>query len=143
MTFSSEYSNEKHPKKHSPPNISASSVLANRIPTGTLYRENEPLLKLFIASTWIARLKGLFAYPDIKPNQALAISPCASVHTFGMRSAIDVVFIDREGVVLKVRTLQPWSCVACKGAHSVIEMAENLALHLMIFEGGHLFIKEL
>ena len=33
---------------------------------------------------------------------AFVIAPCRSVHTIGMKFALDVAFLDAEGVVLKV-----------------------------------------
>ena len=39
----------------------------------------------------------------------LLLSPCGSIHTFGMRMEIDVCFLDREQRVLKVHVrLRPW-----------------------------------
>ncbi len=35
-------------------------------------------------------------------NGAFVISPCRSVHTIGMKFALDVAFLDPDGVVLKV-----------------------------------------
>ncbi len=39
----------------------------------------------------------------------LVLEPCSSVHTFGMRFPIDIVFVDREGHVIGlVSALPPW-----------------------------------
>ena len=56
-----------------------------------------------IANTFFRRFRGLLFKPPLAPGQALLLSPCSSVHTFGMRYAVDVVFVDRAGRVLKVR----------------------------------------
>jgi len=41
-------------------------------------------------------------------GEGLWLKPCRSVHTFFMRFAIDVAFLDGEGVVLSKTTLSPW-----------------------------------
>jgi uncharacterized membrane protein (UPF0127 family) len=38
---------------------------------------------------------------------ALVLEPCHWVHTFGMRFAIDVAFLDHDGVVLKTVRMRP------------------------------------
>jgi Uncharacterized ACR, COG1430 len=44
------------------------------------------------------------------------------VHTGGMRFALDVVFLDARGRVLRVvRGVPPWRVVSCPGAAAVIE----------------------
>ena len=51
------------------------------------------------------------------------ISPCESVHTFFMRFAIDLVYLDRQQRVKKVRSnVGPWRLSACFSAHSVLEL---------------------
>ena len=123
-------------------------VLANESSlSGGIDRRDQPsdidraILDVYIAATWLARLKGLFAYPHIQPHEALLIRPCSSVHTMGMRKTIDVVFLDTCGVVLKCCTLKPWSVAGSKGAHSVLEMAAGKAQQLQISVGEHLYIK--
>jgi len=40
--------------------------------------------------------------------------PTSSIHMFGMRFAIDVIYADRDGRVLKlVRGIRPWRASAC------------------------------
>ena len=60
------------------------------------------------ASPW-SRLRGLLGRPPLAAGQALLIVPCQSVHTVGMGYPLDVVHLDRHGVVLRVvRELKPW-----------------------------------
>lgn len=47
-----------------------------------------------------ARARGLLGRDSIEG--ALVLTPCRSVHTVGMRFAIDVAYLDAEGVVIKV-----------------------------------------
>lgn len=76
------------------------------------------------ASGFVGRLLGLLVRPVLQPGQALHLAPCKAVHTIGMRYAIDVVFLDRTGAVLKVVPhLQPWRAAVCWRAHSVLELS--------------------
>jgi uncharacterized protein len=59
------------------------------------------------ATTLRARLLGLAFMRPPPPDHALLIPHCRSVHTFGMRFAIDVAFCDRDDVVLRIVTLPP------------------------------------
>lgn len=53
-----------------------------------------------------ARARGLLGRDRFEG--AMVLRPCRSVHTLGMRFAIDVAFCDRSGVVLRTVTLRPW-----------------------------------
>ena len=49
--------------------------------------------------------------------------PCESVHTFFMRFPIDLVYLDRNNKVRKVRSaVGPWRLSACFSAHSILEL---------------------
>ncbi|MFD7709996.1 DUF192 domain-containing protein [Streptomyces sp. NPDC059785] len=60
---------------------------------------------LELAETARARRKGLLGRAGIEG--ALLLSPANSVHTLGMRFAIDVAYLDRSLRVLAVRTMRP------------------------------------
>ena len=76
-------------------------------------------------------MRGLLWRPALAPGQGLLIAPCNSVHTIGMRYAIDVVFLDREGRVLKVcPALKPLRMAMARGARQVIELAAGEASRL-------------
>jgi len=47
-----------------------------------------------------ARARGLLGRDGI--GGALVLAPCRSVHTLGMRFAIDVAYLDANGIVIKV-----------------------------------------
>ena len=79
----------------------------------------------------LERMRGLLWRPALAPGQGLLIAPCNSVHTIGMRYAIDVVFLDREGRVLKVcPALKPLRMAMARGARQVIELAAGEASRL-------------
>ena len=79
--------------------------------------------RLETANTSRTRSKGLLGRDQLAPGEGLWIVPCESVHTFFMRFAIDLVYIDRRFRVRKVRhAVGPWRMSACLLAHSVIEL---------------------
>jgi uncharacterized membrane protein (UPF0127 family) len=48
------------------------------------------------------RMKGLLGRANLSPGQGLIIKPCSSIHTFFMRFAIDVAFLDKENKIIKI-----------------------------------------
>ena len=54
------------------------------------------------ADNLLARLKGLLGRNSLPPGEALLLKPCNGIHTFGMRFAIDVIFLDRENRIVAV-----------------------------------------
>ena len=89
-------------------NVTRGTVLASRLET---------------AGTGETRRKGLLGRESLLPGEGLWISPCESVHTFFMRFAIDLVYLDRKLQVKKVRrNVGPWRLSACLTAHSVLEL---------------------
>lgn len=93
------------------------------------------------ALCWWSRLRGLLFRPALAADggQALLIRPCGSVHTMGMRYALDVVFLDREGRVLAVREhVRPWRFCVGRGAHAVVELHHGAARRLGIALGDRL-----
>jgi len=54
------------------------------------------------ASTAWERTVGLIGSPDLAPGGGLWLEPCSTVHTVGMRFAIDVVLLNRAGRVLAI-----------------------------------------
>lgn len=60
--------------------------------------------------SFFGRLKGLLGERGLSSGQALVIWKCRSVHMFGMRFPIDVVFINRLSKVIRIfPNLKPWS----------------------------------
>ena len=66
-------------------------------------------LRVERAERVLDRLRGLLGRASLEEGEALAIAPCASIHTFFMKFPIDAVFLDRRGrVVRAVPDLTPW-----------------------------------
>ncbi|CAB4904503.1 unannotated protein [freshwater metagenome] len=72
------------------------------------------------------RARGLLGRPRLDPLEGLWL-PVRSVHTFGMRFAIDLVWLGRDGAVLRVDRAVPRgrvrTCTAARGG--VVEVAAD------------------
>jgi uncharacterized protein len=90
--------------------------------TRTTYLATE----LMIARTHWSRFRGLMATDGsrFRRGQGLWISPSHGIHTFAMRFPIDVVYLDRDRVVIHVEEeLPPWRVAAVRiRAASVLEL---------------------
>ena len=67
----------------------------------TLCRLGAPLLYAYDASTFIRRLKGLHGVPPLGLTDALILRPCKAIHTVGLDKPVDIIFLDRRGIILK------------------------------------------
>lgn len=74
------------------------------------------------------RKKGLLGRDRLEPGAGLVIAPCGGVHTFFMRFPIDVVFVARDGRVVKVSdAVKPWRITLAVTAFCVIELPAHAA----------------
>ncbi len=79
-----------------------------------------------VANTSALRRKGLLRHDRLDAGQGLWIVPCEGVHTFGMKFAIDIVFLSRDKKVLKIqRGLRRGRISLCLRAHSALELPGN------------------
>jgi len=49
-----------------------------------------------IADTSAKRRTGLLKHTSLEPGDGLWIIPCEAIHSFGMKFAIDVLYLDRS-----------------------------------------------
>lgn len=86
-------------------------------------------IKVKIADTFWTRFVGLMLQKPLPPATGLLITLCNSIHMCFMRFAIDAVYLDKQGKILKiVRNLRPWLGVsACWQAHSTLELTAGEA----------------
>lgn len=79
--------------------------------------------RALVADNSQSRRTGLLKHAGLEPGEGLWIVPCEGVHTFGMKFPIDVVFINKKRIVVKVRKNMVRRRVAFSlRAHSVIEL---------------------
>lgn len=71
-----------------------------------------------------ARLLGLARLDRSEVGAGLLIPHCSSVHTFGMRFPLDLVFIDRDGCLCSIhRAVPPCRFASDRRAAAVLELA--------------------
>lgn len=88
-----------------------------------LTRNSELADRLEIAGSGGDRRKGLLGRDSLRAGDGLWIVPCEAVHTFFMRFAIDLVYLDRKHRVVKTKeNVRPWRLSACLRAYSVLEL---------------------
>lgn len=96
-----------------------------------------------IARSMRARLRGWLGRRDAPVGRGLWLVPCDAVHTFAMRFAIDLAFLDATGRVVRLdRGVRPWRVRICLGAFSVVEFESGMAEMLGLAVGDELVLKE-
>ncbi len=76
-----------------------------------------------VAKDFRTRLRGLAFRRRAEAGPGLLIPRCSSVHTFGMRFALDLYFLDERGRVLSVRRgAPPRRVVWRRGASAILEI---------------------
>ena len=79
---------------------------------------------LLVAARPLRRMRGLLGRRSLGSDEGILLRPAGSVHTFFMRFPIDVVFLDREQVVVGIEpSLPPWKTSGRRGAKTVVELA--------------------
>lgn len=87
------------------------------------------------------RKRGLLGRSGLAAGAGLVIAPSNAVHSFFMQFAIDVVFLDRAGRVLKVRQhLGPRRVTACWRGFAVLELPAGTAAATGVEPGDTLTI---
>ena len=88
---------------------------------------------------FFARLRGLLGRPALSDDEAWWFSCCSAVHTIGMRFPIDVLHLDADGRVVKIRSgLSPLGCSALTRASQVLEINNGAAHRARITLGQQL-----
>ena len=96
-----------------------------------------------VADTVLTRMRGLLGRGGLARGQGLLIEPTWSVHTWFMRFPIDVVFLDRDLTVLKLRKhMRPWRTAARFRARSVLELASGECDRLSLEVGDRLAFEQ-
>lgn len=96
------------------PVIPAGGELDRRAPSSPM--------RIEVADTWRARLRGLAFMDRSRAPDALLFHGTRSVHTVGMRFALDLVWLDEAGRIVRVdREVGPNRHRCCRAARAVIE----------------------
>lgn len=98
---------------------------------------------LEIADTRRARRRGLLGRRGLDAGHGLLIRPCLAIHTAWMRFAIDVVFIDASGTVIRyVSGVAPWRVAASPRARAVVELPAGWLARRPVAVGDRLRVCE-
>jgi uncharacterized protein len=92
-----------------------------------------------IADSFLTRGRGLLGRAALAPGEGLLIRGTSFVHTHFMRFPIDVVFLDADGVVVRVAAdVRPWRAARYGGASDVLELAAGTSGRVGVREGVRL-----
>ncbi len=62
-----------------------------------------------VADNFVSRSIGLISKKFFAEGESLIIKPCCSIHTFFMRFAIDVLFVNRKNEIIALyENVKPW-----------------------------------
>src|SRR5262245_62400245 len=87
------------------------------------------------------RRTGLLAHQSMPAGTAMIIAPTNAIHTFFMKFAIDVLFVAKDGQIVKTRgSLKPWRMAAAWRGHTVIELAAGSIERCEMLPGDRLMI---
>jgi uncharacterized membrane protein (UPF0127 family) len=73
-------------------------------------------------------MRGLLGRRSLAAGEGLLLRPTSAIHTAFMRFAIDAIFLDREGIVLRIaHDLVPWRTASKHGSKVVLELPAGTA----------------
>ena len=98
--------------------------------------------RAILANNPLKRLVGLLNRRHLEPGEGLVLVPGGAIHMFFMRMAIDVLFADKEGNVLKAAAnVKPWRMVmAPRRTRYTIELPTGVIQTSGTQPGDHLDI---
>ncbi len=89
-----------------------------------------------------SRRQGLLGRDGLPEGTALIIAPSNAVHTFFMRFPIDILFVRRDGSVIKARSaVRPWRVAGSLRAFAVIELPAGSLVHSETTTGDRLICR--
>jgi uncharacterized protein len=76
-----------------------------------------------VARDPLARLLGLAGLRGLPAHAGLLLPRTRSIHTLAMRFALDLVWLDANGRVVRIdRAVPPWRLRGCRAARAVVEL---------------------
>lgn len=96
-----------------------------------------------VADTYWARFKGLMGQRDLDEGFGLLLKGESAIHTFGMRVAIDVVYLDKQGMVLLTAVAMPPLRLGplVRGTRNVLELPVGTLAKTKTQQGDRLEIQ--
>ncbi|MDE1182023.1 DUF192 domain-containing protein [Paraburkholderia sp.] len=101
-------------------------------------------IKVSITETARERMRGLLGRDRLLSSEALLLRPCRSIHTFGMRFAIDVIFLDRHNRIVAIHhDISKRRMLLSLRATQTLEMTAGSARQLRMVVGEQLVLESL
>ena len=95
-----------------------------------------------VADNFLLRLVGLMGRKSISEQEAVIFYSAPSIHTFFMRFAFDLVFLDKNRKVVRIcQAIKPWKLVFCSQAVTTIEFSPGTVIRSSLKVGDFLSIK--
>ena len=87
--------------------------------------KKQPILnKVRVPTGFYANAKGLLGTKALAQDEAMLFRNCQSIHMFGMKIPLDIIFLAKDGTVLKmIENLKPWKIAGCFKSKMTLEMA--------------------
>lgn len=101
--------------------------------------------RVAVTGSFLPRLIGLLGRDGLDDGSGLLITPCSSIHTFFMRFAIDAVFVDKRGRILRIyHQLGAWrTTLPISSARSVLELPAGVMLRSGAMPGDQLVFTQI
>ena len=89
------------------------------------------MLEISVADTFVARLRGLLGTTSLPAHKGLLLRGCNSIHMLGMLYALDIVYLDKRGCIIKIiKNLKPWQMSFCRPAQDTLEVKSGTVSRL-------------
>ena len=106
--------------------------------------------RAMLAHSFLNRTRGLLGRRQLNPDEGILIEaerflPLMWMHTFFMTFPIDIVFLGRGNVVMKIQaSLKPWRLSAIVfGARKAIELSAGVAIEAKTAVGDFISLKKI
>jgi hypothetical protein len=99
--------------------------------------------RVVVAESILTRLRGLLGTRALPSRHGLLLRPCRQVHSFLMRYPLDLVFLDRNGRVLRRVSDFPPNRISplVRGAEAVLELPAGALAETAVDPGDLLSIE--
>lgn len=98
-----------------------------------------------LADTFLPRFLGLMGRRELPDGAGMVLVPCNGVHNLFVRFPIDVLHLDREGIVLRqVTPLYPWRLgPVVRGGYTTVELPAGTAQRSGTCDGDRIVLAPL
>jgi uncharacterized membrane protein (UPF0127 family) len=106
--------------------------------------KNIILCNCYIADSFLKRFKGLMLTPPLEENEGLILTKTNSIHMFFMKYEIDVLFLDKDNIIIdKIISMKKRRVSKIyKNCNIVIELKSKALLNLDIKIGDKVIFTE-